>query len=98
MRFHSGSTSGSEIFKISPTGLVWSNGGFSKQGSSDLYVLLGAGGHKLISDFTPSLITSTAANGVNNVATGNTNTYLNIVQGGVSLGSSSQITGTGTVS
>ena len=50
---------------INSSGLVWSNGGFSKQGSSDLYVLLGAGGHKLISDFTDD----DRNKGVNNVTT-----------------------------
>ena len=50
---------------IDSSGLVWSNGGFSKQGSSDSYVLLGAGGHKLISDFTGD----DRNKGVNNVTT-----------------------------
>ena len=50
---------------IDSSGLVWSNGGFSKQGSSDSYVLLGAGGHKLISDFTDD----DRNKGVNNVTT-----------------------------
>ena len=60
-------------------------------------MLLGAGGHKLLSDFTASLVTSTTTNGASNVVTGNTNTYLNVVQGGASTGSSTQITGTGSV-
>ena len=60
-------------------------------------MLLGAGGHKALSDFTPSLVTSTTSSGVTNVATTNTNTYLNIVQGGASAGSSTQVTGTGSV-
>ena len=33
---------------------IYSNGGFHKNGSSDSYVLLGGGGHKLISDFATS--------------------------------------------
>lgn len=42
-----------------------------------------------------SLITSTSATGVSNVATTNTNTYLNITQNGASPGSSTQVTGAG---
>ena len=68
-----------------------------KTGSSDSYVLLGGGGHKAVSTFTPSLVTSTTSTGITNVATTNTNTYLNIVQGGASAGSSTQVTGTGSV-
>ena len=68
-----------------------------KTGSSDSYVLLGGGDHKALSTFTPSLVTSTTSTGITNVATSNTNTYLNIVQGGASTGSSTQVTGTGSV-
>lgn len=35
-------------------GALWARGGFSKNGSSDSYVLLGGGGHKAISDFSMS--------------------------------------------
>lgn len=58
-------TSSDLKMSIDSSGLVWSNGGFSKQGSSDSYVLLGAGGHKLISDFTDD----DRNKGVNNVTT-----------------------------
>ena len=70
---------------------------FVKSESSNSYILLGGGGHKAVSDFTPSLVTSTTSSGTTNVATTNTNTYLNIVQGGASAGSSTQVTGTGSV-
>ena len=71
--------------------------GFSKTGATDAHVLLGSGGHKAISDFNASLTTSTTTTGTTNVATSNTNTYLNIVQGGASVGSSTRITGSGSV-
>lgn len=35
-------------------GALWARGGFSKNGSSNDYVLLGGGGHKAISDFSMS--------------------------------------------
>ena len=76
---------------------VVTSAGFTRAGSDNTYVLLGGGSHKLISDFTASLVTSTTTNGTTNVVTGNTNTYLNVVQGGASAGSSTQITGTGSV-
>ncbi len=44
-----------------------------------------------------SLVTSTTATGVTNVVTDNTNTFLNITQNGASPGSSTQITGAGSV-
>lgn len=44
-----------------------------------------------------SLISSTTATGLTNVVTGNTNTFLNIIQGGTTLGSSTQVTGSGSV-
>lgn len=44
-----------------------------------------------------SLVTSTTATGITNDTTGNTNTYLNITQNGASPGSSTQITGAGSV-
>lgn len=47
---------------------------------------------------TPALVTSTTAAGATNVATTNTNTFLNVTQGGASPGSSTQVTGTGSVS
>ena len=81
---------------ISTSGLVTGTG-FSKTGATDSHVLLGSGGHKAISDFNASLVTSTANTGTTNVATSNTNTYLNIVQGGSSVGSSTRITGSGSV-
>jgi hypothetical protein len=34
---------------------AWSRGGYTKDGSSDSYVLLGGGGHKAVSDFLTSL-------------------------------------------
>lgn len=46
----------------------------------------------------PSLVTSTTTTGTSNVTTTNTNTYLNIVSGGTSTGSSTQVTGAGSVS
>lgn len=81
---------------ISTSGLVTGTG-FSKTGATDAHILLGNGGHKSISDFNASLITSTSATGTSNVATTNTNTFLNIVQGGSSIGSSTQIQGTGAI-
>lgn len=45
-----------------------------------------------------NLVTSSTATGTTNVATTNTNTYLNIVEGGTTLGSSTQVTGAGAVS
>ena len=77
---------------ISTSGLVTGTG-FSKTGATDAHVLLGSGGHKSISDFNASLVTSTTTSGTANVATSNTNTYLNIVQGGASVGSSTRIVG-----
>ena len=44
---------------------VVTSAGFTREGSSDSYVLLGAGGHKLISDFTDD----DRNKGVNNVTT-----------------------------
>lgn len=44
-----------------------------------------------------ALVTSTTATGITNAVTGNTNTYLNITQNGASPGSSTQITGTGSI-
>lgn len=41
-------------FGITQGHQAWSLGGFIKEGSSDEYVLLGNGGHRLISDFAPS--------------------------------------------
>lgn len=79
------------------SGLVTGTG-FSKTGATDAHVLLGSGGHKSISDFNASLVTSTTTSGTTNVATSNTNTYLNIVQGGSSVGSSTQIMGSNGVS
>jgi hypothetical protein len=44
-----------------------------------------------------ALVTSTTATGITNAVTSNTNTYLNITQNGASPGSSTQITGAGSV-
>lgn len=41
----------SRSFGVNSNHQAWSLGGFVKNGSSNNYVLLGAGGHKLISDF-----------------------------------------------
>lgn len=46
-------------FGVNSNHQAWSLGGFVKKGSSDNYVLLGAGGHKLVSDFaTKDWVTS----------------------------------------
>ena len=39
-------------FGVTQEHKTWSLGGFIKSGSSDSYVLLGGGGHKLVSDFS----------------------------------------------
>ena len=39
-------------FGVNQEHKTWSLGGFIKSGSSDSYVLLGGGGHKLVSDFS----------------------------------------------
>lgn len=41
----------SPAYKLHVNGNILATGGFFKQGSSDSYVLLGGGGHKLVSDF-----------------------------------------------
>ena len=53
------SQSSTRSFGITQGHQAWSLGGFIKEGSSDEYVLLGNGGHKLISDFaTEDWVTS----------------------------------------
>lgn len=44
----------SPVHKLSVAGDIYTTTGFKKNGSSDSYVLLGGGGHKVISDFAPS--------------------------------------------
>lgn len=41
----------SPVHKLSVAGDIYTTTGFKKNGSSDSYVLLGGGGHKLVSDF-----------------------------------------------
>ena len=45
---------GSASYKLHVAGDIYTTTGFKKNGSSDSYVLLGGGGHKLISDFATS--------------------------------------------
>lgn len=45
---------GNTTYKLYVNSKIFSNGGFVKNGSSDSYVLLGGGGHKVISDFATS--------------------------------------------
>ena len=45
---------GNTTYKLYVNSKIFSNGGFVKNGSSDSYVLLGGGGHKLVSDFATS--------------------------------------------
>lgn len=45
------SQSSTRSFGVNSNHQAWSLGGFVKNGSSDNYVLLGGGGHKLVSDF-----------------------------------------------
>ena len=45
------SQSSTRSFGVNSNHQAWSLGGFVKNGSSNNYVLLGAGGHKLVSDF-----------------------------------------------
>ena len=53
------SQSSTRSFGINSNHQAWSLGGFVKNGSSNNYVLLGAGGHKLVSDFaTEDWVTS----------------------------------------
>lgn len=48
---------------------IWTSGGFLKTGSSNSYVLLGAGGHKLVSDFLASSGNAVSASKVTNALT-----------------------------
>ena len=44
-------STGNTTYKLYVNSKIFSNGGFVKNGSSDSYVLLGGGGHKVLSDF-----------------------------------------------
>lgn len=83
-----------------PTGL--SIAGSPITGAGVLAVSLASGyiipTQALIDSKNAGLVTTTLSTGTSNAVTGNTNTFLNIVQGGASPGSSTQVTGTGSIS